>query len=77
MDQLRLHRKAPLTAALQQVVRTPPNRLLANGTHHIEMRRLRDDNVHVCEDTRDSRRKDKLVTCSRVMIVVYDRLYHM
>ena len=32
----------------------PSNRLLANGTHDIEMRRRRDGDVHVGEDTHDS-----------------------
>ena len=33
---------------------TLSNRLLANGTHDIEIRRGRDGDVHVGEDTRDS-----------------------
>ena len=36
---------------------TLPNRLLTNSTHNIEVRSGRDSNVHVGEDTRDSRRK--------------------
>jgi len=56
---------------------TSLNRFLANGTYDIEMRRGKDGDVHVCKDTHDSWRKDKLITCSYVMLVVYDRLYHM
>ena len=56
---------------------TLQNRLLANGTHDIEMRKVRDGDVHMGEDTRDSQRKDELITFSHVMIAVNDRLYHV
>ena len=69
----RLHLR-PLCSKLRC---TLPNRLLANDTQDIEMRRVRDSDVHMCEDTRDSRRKDELITCISVIIVVDDRLYHV
>ena len=56
---------------------TPPNRLLINGTHDKEVRNGRDGDVQVCKDTCDGRRKDNLITCSRVTIAIYHRLYHV
>ena len=56
---------------------TPPNRLLANGNHDIEMRRGKDGDVHVGENMRDSQKKDELITSSCVTIAVYDKLYHV
>ena len=56
---------------------TPSNRLIANGTHDIEKRRRRNGDVQVCEDVRDSQRKDKLITCGNVSIAIYNRFYHV
>ena len=56
---------------------TPPNRLLTNSTHDIKVRRGRNRDLHVGEDTYDSWRKDELITCSRVAIAIYNRFYHM
>ena len=56
---------------------TPSDRLLAYGTHDMEERRGRNGDVHVCEDVYDSRRKDKLITCSCVLIAIYNRYYHV
>ena len=56
---------------------TMPNRLLTNDNHVIEVRSGRDSDVHVGEDTRDSRRKDELITCSCIAIAIYNRLYHV
>ena len=44
------------------------NKTCNDGTHGGEERRVRNRNGEVSEDTRDSRRKDELITCSRILI---------
>ena len=56
---------------------TMPNRLFTNDNHDIEVRIGRDSDVYVGEDTRDSQRKDELITCSCIAIAIYNRLYHV
>ena len=46
----------------------PPTKTSADGTHGGEERRGKNGNVKVCEDTRDSRREDKLIMCSSIQI---------
>ena len=52
---------------------TPLDKTSADGTHDGEKRRERNENVKVCEDTHDSRREGELITCSSVLIHIYDR----
>ena len=56
-------------AALLQI-----DSLLINGTHDMEERKGRNGDVHLCEDACDSWRKDKLITCSSVLIAIYNIL---
>ena len=46
----------------------PPNRTSADGTYGGEERRVRNGDMKVCEDMCNSRRKDELITCSRIQI---------
>ena len=52
---------------------TPPDRTSSNGTYDGEKRRERNENVKVLKDPRDSRRKDKLITGSGILIHIYNR----
>ena len=56
---------------------TPPNKLLTYGTHDIEERKGRNNDMHVCEDARDSQRKDELIMCSHVLIAINNRFYRV
>ena len=49
------------------------NRTGADGTYGGEVRRIKNRNGEVSEDTRGSRRKDALITCSRILIHIEDR----
>ena len=44
------------------------HRTCIDGTHGGEERRVRNGNGEVSEDTRDSGRKDELITCSCILI---------
>ena len=53
---------------------TLSNRNHIDGTHDWkEKRGIRDLDQEVLKDTRDSRRKDKFITCSRIPINIDDR----
>ena len=54
---------------------TSSNRLLANGTHDIKVRRGRNSDMQECEDARDSWRKDDIITCNRVSIAIWWKVY--
>ena len=52
---------------------TPPNSTNADGSYDGEKRRERNRNGEVLKDPRDSRRKDKLITGSGILIHIYNR----
>ena len=54
-----------------------PNKTSVDGTHGGEVRRIQNRNGEVLEDTRDSRRKDELITCNRILIHIKDRCDEM
>ena len=51
----------------------PPNRTSADGTHGSEVRRVRNRDGEVVKDSRDSWRKDKLITGRRILIHIEDK----
>ena len=52
---------------------TPSDKTNVNGTHDGEKSRERNWNVKMCENTRDSQKEGELITCSSVLIHIYDR----
>ena len=52
---------------------TLPDKTSADGTYDVEKRRQRNQNVKVLKDSRDSRKKDKLITSSGILIHIYNR----
>ena len=64
-------------AALVEADPHSADRTSIDGTHDGEKRRERNENVKVLKDLHDSRRKDKLITSSSILIHIYNRCDEM